>query len=368
MSQPIHAFDFLAKPHAPSSLCVLFGDDRFLKSLVLKKIRAAVCGEEEDAVGPVELAGDTARWRDIADQLDTVSLFGEERRLVVVDEAAKFVSNFRSQLEDYLDHPSSVSLLVLNVVSWPGNTRLYKSVGKSGLAIDCGPPQRTAGKRKELDPGRLIQWLSQRSEQHHQAKLPGQAADQLLELVGPNVGLLDQELAKLAVLAGVDGTITSELVIEVVGGWRAKTSWQLLDAATDGNAAEALGQLDRLLTSGEPVQALFGAISWSLRRFADATRIVEHAERNQQRVNLLGALEKAGFRSWPRHVLETAERQLRQIGRERASHLYQWLLEADLALKGTHSSPERARLVIEKLIIRLAKQARPRPGSRIANC
>jgi hypothetical protein len=64
-------------------------------------------------------------------------------------------------------------------------------------------------------------------------------------------------------------------------------------------------------------------------------------------------------------VLDKAERQLRQIGRHRAKHIYRWLLDADLALKGTSSAGDRARLVIEQLIVRLSRQlsvsAAPKP-------
>ena len=57
-------------------------------------------------------------------------------------------------------------------------------------------------------------------------------------------------------------------------------------------------------------------------------------------------------------ALKKAEAQLIQISRPRATQLYRWLLETDLALKGSHSRPERARLALETLIFRLSRQAR----------
>ena len=65
------------------------------------------------------------------------------------------------------------------------------------------------------------------------------------------------------------------------------------------------------------------------------------------------ALKEAGVKPF---AVEKAERQLRQIGRQRAKQLYGWLLEADLALKGPSSAGLRARLVLEKLIVRLSRQ------------
>lgn len=362
MSGTVHAFDFLESPQtSPASVCVLFGDEPFLKRLVLRQLQSRVLGEQDEAPF-AQFEGKSAEWRDVVDELATVSLFSSGPRLAVVNDADDFVSKHRVQLEDYVARPSANGILVLVVGTWQSNTRLYKAVDKSGLQINCRAPE--SGKRKVLDESRLCKWLQSWSAAHHQAKLQSQAAVTLLELVGPELGLLDQALAKLALFAGIDGAITREMVSEVVGGWRAKTTWDLLDAAADGDAGEALVQLDRLLQAGENPLALFGQISWSLRRFAAAMQIVRRSERAGRRANLADALQAAGFRPWPREALANAEQQLRQLGRDRAGSLYQWLLEADLALKGSHSSPHRARFVLEQLFLRMAKQQSP---SRRAN-
>jgi hypothetical protein len=59
----------------------------------------------------------------------------------------------------------------------------------------------------------------------------------------------------------------------------------------------------------------------------------------------------------PPFKLNDAERQLKQIGRPRARQLYRQLLAADLELKGYNSTKDRARRVLETLIIRLSQQA-----------
>jgi DNA polymerase-3 subunit delta len=209
-----------------------------------------------------------------------------------------------------------------------------------------------------VDHVRIASWLIDWARTRHQAQLTKTAATVLLERIGPEFGLLDQELAKLALYAGTAGQITDELVREVGGGWRAQTAWEVIGAALAGQGAEALRQLDRLLQAGEAPLAMFGPISWSLRRFAAATRIIQRAERSGQRLALPAALEQAGFFAWQKEALQTAERQLRQLGRARASRFHQWLLETDLALKGSHSSPDLARLALEQLLLRLDQQLR----------
>jgi DNA polymerase-3 subunit delta len=99
----------------------------------------------------------------------------------------------------------------------------------------------------------------------------------------------------------------------------------------------------------------------TLRRFAAAARIYEQAEQSRRTMSLRHALEQSGM---PVFKMSTAENQLKQIGRPRAKQLYRWLLAADLELKGHNSTKDRARRVLETLIVRLAKEATPRPNSR----
>lgn len=349
-----HAFDFLDQPpKVVPPVVVLFGNESFLKRLATRSLRNVIVGDDDAPFTTLE--GATAQWRDVADELSTISLFGGERRLVIVEGADPFVTKERARLETYVEKPRASSVLILDVGSWASNTKLYKAVDKLGLQVDCRAPEKTAGKRKVLDEARLCKWLVAWTRKQHDAKLEGIAAEQLLEIIGPEFGLLDQALSKLALFAGQGGKIDISMVRDIVGGWRAQTIWELLDAAADGDAGEALKQLDRLLQAGEHPVALFGQISWSLRRFAAATRIYQEAERAQRRIALRDALIQAGIPHWNRKGLERAESQLKQLGRGRAGRIYQWLLETDLALKGSHSNPHRARFALELLFLRMAK-------------
>ena len=366
---PTHAFDFLdeynsqADAQLPRFVSV-FGDEPFLEQLVINRIRDLIVGSDADAAPFAEFDGKQSVWRDVIDELSTLSLFGGSTRLVIVKPADEFITNYRSQLEAIAEKPPGSGTLVLSAKTWPGNTRLAKQVAKTGLAVDCRPPQRLVGKRQQIDEARLSKWVAEWAQQRYQLRLTASMAAMVMDLIGPHLGLIDQELAKLALYADSQGKVTTDVVASNVGGWRTKTTWELLDAATAGKGAEALAQLDRLIHAGENPLAMLGAFSWSLRRFAAATRIIQRAEREGTRPNLQAALIEAGFRKFPREALQTAESSLRQLGRERAGQLYDWLLETDLRLKGSHSAPERARLVIELLLIRLSHQLRPQNTQR----
>jgi len=341
MGKALHAIDYLAQPekHPPRPVCALFGGEPFLRRQSLLVLRAAVLGGGEGEFSFSTFEGRSAVLRDVLEELATLAMFGSGKRLVVVEEADEFVSRYRTEMEDYAARPAASGVLVLELKSFPGNTRLYKAVAADGLLVDCSAPASA----------QLVRWLGSWAKQTHQVQLPQAAAEMLLEMVGPELGLLDQEVAKLALSAGSDKKITPEMVKLLAGGWRTRTTWEMLDAALDGNARDAMTQLDRLLASGEQPIGLLGQISASLRRFAAATRLVVQAEAAGRRIALRQALEQAGIRSF---VLQKAERQLRLLGRLRGLQLYGWLLQADLDLKGASALPPR--LILERLIVRLA--------------
>jgi DNA polymerase-3 subunit delta len=273
-------------------------------------------------------------------------MFGGSTRLVLIEEADDFVSRYRPELEDYVDSPRPTGKLILETKTWPATTRIYKAVAAKGLPIDCSAPKA----------GQIPKWLTGWAKKTHDVRLESAAAGMLVDLVGTELGLLDQEVGRLALSVGGDGKISAQMVSQNVGSWRARTTWDMLDAALAGDLKGALTQLDRLLLAGENPVAILGQIASTLRRFAAATRIVLATETARGRVSVRAALEQAGIRSF---VLQKAEGQLRHLGRERGRQLYRWLIETDLALKGNSALPPR--MVIENLLIRLAV-----PGTRAA--
>ncbi len=339
MAKAMPATEFLAKPSPSPPVCVVYGGDDFLRRQVLLALRGAVLGEEDAEISLTRFEGPEAELPNVLGELETVAMFGSGRRLVVVERADDFVTNYRPELEAYAANPLPTGVLVLELKSFAANTRLYKTVAAKGLAIDASAPKGAL----------LVRWLTDWTAHHHAAEITRPAAELLIELAGPELGLLDQELAKLALSAGPGKRITPELVKQHVGAWRAKTAWELLDAALDGKLTEAMRQLDLLLGAGEQPIGVLGQISYTLRQLAAATRLIVQSEASGRRMPVSEALKRAGV---PSFVLRKTEPRLRQLGRRRGRLLYRWLLQADLDLKGASAAPPR--LVLERLIVRLA--------------
>ena len=346
----IHAFEYLEQAAESSPFVVIYGDKPFLQQLCLQHLLGEATGEEDDGLVNV-LEGDAAEWRDVNDELATVSLFGPSTRIVVVRSGDKFVTRNRDALEDYAHKPLNKSLFILEVKTWAGNTRLAKQVKSELLQIDCRAPRKGTG--NTIDEQRVVDWIQNRARSKHERDITKQAARLLLELVEVNFGRMDQELAKLSLYVKEKEKISPDLVRDIVGGWRTKSTWDLADTIAAGDLKGGLEQLDALLRAGESPIGLLPQLSWSLRRFAVAARVFTQSEQSGNRMKLSEALEQAGFRTWPAGTLATAEKQLRRMKRQRALKLYEWLMEADIALKSTHSDPDGARFVLEDLCFKL---------------
>ena len=329
------ALVFIEKPPDAKKLSpvyVLHGDEDFLKRQVLTVLRKVVFESEENEFGLSMQPGDQAEFAAVRSELETAP-FLSPRRLVVIDGADPFVSKYRAALEKYVSKPAESGILVLDVKSWPSNTRLYKMVPSAG-SITCNAPAAY----------RLVDWCVRWSVTRYGKELSRPAAQLLVDLVGVEMGVLDQELAKLGVYVGDASKIGTEDVDQLVGSSREQNTFKIFDAIGGGQPTEALTILDRLFDQGEEPLAVLGALSWQLRRLAKAGRLA------QRGLSLGMAVERAGF---PPYARQGVEQQLRHLGRRRLSRLYDWLLETDSGLKGGSQLP--ARTILERLVVRLAR-------------
>jgi DNA polymerase-3 subunit delta len=327
----MHATAYLKSPDAAAvpPVVVLHGSEWFLKRECLHHLSRKVL--DGDEVGLTRLPGGTVALADLLDELATRSMWSP-RRLVVVEEADAFVKNHRAALEEYADHPVRSSVLVLDAASWPSNTRLAAKVAKTGLELACTP----------LKPAEAANWIRDHALRAYGKTIAREAAGVLIELVGIELGLLDQELAKLASYVGAAPAISVEAVRTVVGGWRAETTWTMIDAVLEGRSGEALALLDKLLHSGEPAMKLLGGIHFVFRPLGTATEI------SRRGGPLRDALLQGGVKPFN---VDRAVQYLRRATRPRAEQILQHLASAESQIKGAGALPER--YVLERLLLQL---------------
>jgi DNA polymerase-3 subunit delta len=331
----MNAVDFIQKKKLPPhTFFVLTGAEDFLRRQVRALLESQLLGDADPAFAVATYAGDDAQFSTIKAELDTLP-FLSPCRVVVIEQADPFVSKFRAQLEILVEKPSK-GVLVLEVKTWPANTKLAKLVPKEAT-IECKPIDA------KLLPGWCVAQAASKGK-----KLAKNAADMLVELVGGTLGVLDQEIEKLTAYVGDRATIVEEDVDHLVGRSRAAETFKIFDAIGSGQPAAALRILQRLFDEGESPIAILGAFSWQLRRLAQASRLVK------QGAPVTQALLDVGVRDF---FVQNWEKLIKHLGRRRLDRLYDWLVEADLGMKGDNPVDEHIQL--QRL---LALLAQPRPG------
>jgi DNA polymerase-3 subunit delta len=313
-------------------LYVIHGEEAFLKRHVLAALRKLALGPNDDGLGVCTFEGDKATWSNVHAELTTLP-FLAPRRFVVVENADPFVTLERARLETYAAAPAATGVLVLDVKTWLKTTRLHKQLPDAAV-LTCTAPAMQA----------LPQWCIKWCKTQHGKELPVAAARLLVDLVGADMGLLDQELLKLAIYVGDAKRIDSAVVDELVGNSRVETVWRLFDLIGNGQTGEALTHLHHIFDQGENEIALLGAFSGQLRKLAKVARM------NAQGMSLYEAQNEVGI---PPFARAKTEQHLRKLGRRRLDLIYDWLIETDLGMKGSSQLPKRT--LLERLVVQLAR-------------
>jgi len=317
----------------PQPFYVLVGDEEFLKRQVIAILIPLILEDAEPSFALSTFPGDKTDFSTVRNELDTLP-FLSPARLVIVEQGDKFVTEHRSALEKFVGAPSKTGVLVLDVKSWTSSTKLAKLVPDASTIV-CEAP------KPYVLPKWCIEWAESRYEKT--MKLP--AAEMLVELVGPTMGLLASELEKLSVFVGERGTIEVKDVDKLVGRSREANIWRVLDAIGDGKTHDAMDVLGELFEQGDEPLKILGYLGSSIRRLANAARLM------QQGIGMEDAIDRCGFK-WPA-AKESGRKQLRHLGPRRTDMLFDWLIEVDLGAKG--ESPLPPRVLVERLIVRMAR-------------
>ncbi len=337
------ALPFLATSNPKRQpIYALSGDEDFLKRLVRERIISNILGDVDSEFAVSVYSGEKLDFSTIRNELDTLPFLASVR-VVVVETADTFITNHRPALEQYAVKPSSAGVLVMDVKTFPETTKLAKALPDSAK-ISCKSPALY----------KLPAWCVEWAKSRHGKKLAPDAAELLVERVGTGMGLLDQELGKLANAAGAKPAITAEDVDKLVGRSKAADVFRIMDAVGDGKPGEALSILEDLFAEGEDPMAILGPLTAQLRKLAAVGRLTSGG------LPLGEAMNIAKVPSWPK-ARESCERQLRHLGRRRLDKLTDWLTEINLGLKGGVALPERVQ--VERLIVMLA---RPREEAKRA--
>lgn len=264
----------------------LVGSDSFLQ---LQKL-SEILGRMPKDVQRVDVEGETAQLADVLDELRSYAMFGGAK-LVVVRDADEFLTRFRAQVEDYAAAPSDSGTLVLRLPSLPRNQRIYKAIDKLGGIEACDPPKDVA------------RWAADRAKTAHGIALAPDAARMLPDLIGNDLGRIDNELAKLAIDASGSKAVLSASQIAGITFQREQEMWALGNALAVGDAHDALRRWRQMIQLDPSTE--YRAITWLGMWLEDVAAVLhggqgkvawKYKERLPQLVKTSKTLGESGYR------------------------------------------------------------------------
>lgn len=313
---------------APKPVYAIVGKDPYLQTRALATLLEQFKGD----VDRCDIDPERAQFRDVLDEVRSFAMFGGHK-LVVLRDADQFISDHREKLEAYLSAPSSGGTLVLRVNSLPATQRIHKAIAKVGQILPCEPPKLTD----------LPAWIIRHAKSEHNAVIAPDAAALLSDLIGTDMGRIDNELAKLAIMSG-DGRISMQTVSSGVAFQRDQEMWKLTDMLCTGNVPGALGRWRQLLQTDPAAE--FKAAIWLTLWIQKLPRVRAMAAQGVRNFDIGRTLK-----IWPAENVDGLLRLANRLGDSGIRRAMEQLVQADLRSK---SGLGDAQTNVESFLLSLA--------------
>ncbi|MDP8923082.1 MAG: DNA polymerase III subunit delta [Chloroflexota bacterium] len=329
----------------PQLIYILHGSDRFTRDEQVRSLKRRMLAEPSGEYNLAMLAGSDVGLSELRTVADALPFLGD-RRLVIVEgllgrlagqtkpsarrgrgktakEAAPRDAGAPGPLDTLLDYLQEL----------PPTTALVFVEDQ----VDVGAIERRLPKDRahvrgydRPRPSDLSSWIDRRVR-HHKGKMEAAAVRQLAQLAPDDLGLLENEIAKLVTYA--DGRTVTTDDVELLSASPEVTVFALLDAIALGQRGRALAQLRALFQRGERSEAILPQIGSTMRRLIQARELLDLGVRGPQLQRRLGVHP---------FLAEKTERQARGYRMDQLEAALRLLLDTDRAIKTGEAEPELA--------------------------
>ncbi len=239
----------------PLADCYLFvGSEAFLRRGSIQEVMSALqrnCSGELDVI---RFDAAAKHADEVVEQLRGDCLFAQHK-VVLVGALEKWKTQDLALVAKYMASPSPNSTLLLAGEKLDQRTKAAKQITSKAVLIECRP----------LYPRQIPGWINiatSRKGKH----IAQDAASCLAELVGNNLGELDQALEKLCLFVGNRKLIEITDVEQVIMETNVRDVFSLSKAVGEGDTASAISVMERLLGGGENAVRISGMLArhWRL--------------------------------------------------------------------------------------------------------
>ena len=204
------------------------GEESYLIDEAAEVLESSVVEDSAKAFDQQILYGTDCDARYVIEQLMLFPLLSP-RRLVIIREA-QLMADIKD-LDGYASKPAPSSILVLcyKGKSLDKRLKLYDAIKKNGFILAADP----------LKESQVVPWIMQTSKDLD-LKLDPDAAESLVELIGPDISRLYPELKKLKSLHAKDENVSRTEIIDLVGMSREYNVFELQNAVEAGDSLKMM--------------------------------------------------------------------------------------------------------------------------------
>jgi DNA polymerase-3 subunit delta len=194
-------------------------------------------------------------------------------------------------------------------------------------------------------------WLTSHAKDAYGVQIDSKAAAKLVDLIGPELGLLDTELQKCALYVRGRDQITLADIEALVGQQKEEQVWGILSAIGEGDERKALTLWEEVCQTDRAAEArAVGGIAFTVRRLLKAKRAEEAGASSGDLMRELWIRDERQLR-----------RELGAFTTAQVEEMLSRLLETDVAAKTGLAS---VRTSIEKFIVEMSRRRASRRKAR----
>ena len=315
------------KENKIGKLYLLTGPEQFLIRYYEKEIVNKLMDENSKAFN-YTVIGDKTSINKLSDAVSTFPAFCERRVVVVKDNSLakgngeKEWNAFFESLPDYI-----CLIFVLNEVD--KRTAFYKSISKHGFVVEF--------KRQEEDA--LVKWVMNvfSSYGKHIGK---PEAVFFVDMLEPDMTLLMLEINKVVSYLGDKTAVSREDILNIVTKSVKTKIFDLTDAVSRNQTANAIRIIDDLLQNKEPVHFILAMLSRHLGILMKIKKLEEKRVPQSEMAKIAGV---------PSFIIGKTRKQASSFTTDALKQLIHECMETDLAIKSGKMNP---RLALELFVIK----------------
>lgn len=297
-----------------SPMYLLYGEEPYFVDQISDAIEGSVLNEDECGFNQTILYGRDIEVEDISAAAKRYPMMAEYQVIVVKE--AQALSRQIDKLASYTENPQPTTILVLK---WMGKKpdmrkKVFKNIKKNGITFES----------KRLYENKMLPWMQERAKAKSLTLQP-RAGMMLTEFLGTDLGKVENELTKLALVLGHGGEITPAAVEENIGISKDFNNFELRKAVGERNTRKVF-QIVQYFEQNPKEHPLMLTVSQLFGYFQSLLRL--HALKDKSKTNIARELSVNPY-FVPEYTTAA-----RNYNMKSCAKIVSFIREADLKSKG----------------------------------